>query len=318
MVSRSAQKCRSPFAATRDGCGRSMCRDEDDNSGFPLTQQCCCKEDADDLDIHFDSTLPRYHYEIGFREFNNKFEFWYIIVILLESKWVRDLFRSKITGQPYMDSDSNESIWPPPCWCRTGQMVLLQAFTLKNPGRAYMTQGEPLYNELKELFAPNDPPPEDPNDDDDLIIIVDGDDEDLPMFQHEVIHALTTLDQFEVDLVIIPDSPVLEIVMISSDDDSNDIYGYFDSDFDLESSDDEDDIPVVIVGDPVGEVINPVPNDIVVANINIIGSDDEVNSPMTDVPIPSASLAAIRDAISSIPKFPLLRDGFSTSEEDSD
>ncbi|KAL8462110.1 hypothetical protein ACS0TY_033263 [Phlomoides rotata] len=65
------------------------------------------------------------------------FEFWYIIVILLESKWVRDLFRSKITGQPYMDSDSNESIWPPPCWCRTGQMVLLQAFTLKNPGRYF-------------------------------------------------------------------------------------------------------------------------------------------------------------------------------------
>ncbi|KAL8523308.1 hypothetical protein ACS0TY_013327 [Phlomoides rotata] len=109
-----------------------------------------------------------------------------------------------------MDYESHNSVWPPLHWCKIGQMVLLQAVTIKNPGsnpplpkfrsintpentsypsfsykhgvvwnreqnviyasphqwavwremhhmsRAYITQGKPLFDELKALFAPND------------------------------------------------------------------------------------------------------------------------------------------------------------------
>ncbi|KAL8491859.1 hypothetical protein ACS0TY_023456 [Phlomoides rotata] len=49
--------------------------------------------------------------------------------------------------------------------------------------RAYMTHGEPLYDELKALFSLDDGAKNDPADDDELIIIVDSDDED-DMQQH--------------------------------------------------------------------------------------------------------------------------------------
>ncbi|KAL8513398.1 hypothetical protein ACS0TY_012746 [Phlomoides rotata] len=53
---------------------------------------------------------PRYHYERGFREFIVVQEMRYTIVLRLESKWVCAIFKSKITGQPYMDYESHETI----------------------------------------------------------------------------------------------------------------------------------------------------------------------------------------------------------------
>ncbi|KAL8526250.1 hypothetical protein ACS0TY_015464 [Phlomoides rotata] len=173
--------------------------------------------------------------------------------------------------------------------------------------RAYMTQGEPLFAELKALFAPDDPP----QDDDELIVIVDSSDDDLPIFQHEVMQPLPPLDQVDLNLPIAPDSPIAEIVIISSDEGSDDYQGYFDSDIELDWSDDEDHIPVVMVEEAIGEIVNPEPPN------NVVSMPNEINSPKEDLPIPSASIAAIREAMRSIPQFPL-REGFTTSDDDSD
>ncbi|KAL8513933.1 hypothetical protein ACS0TY_013162 [Phlomoides rotata] len=36
-----------------------------------------------------------------------------------------------------MDYESHNSVWPPLHWCKIGQMVLLQAMTIKNPGSSH-------------------------------------------------------------------------------------------------------------------------------------------------------------------------------------
>ncbi|KAL8525509.1 hypothetical protein ACS0TY_014939 [Phlomoides rotata] len=61
----------------------------------------------------------------------------------------------------------------------------------------------------------------------------------------------------------------------------------------------------------VGEIFNPVP--IMVSD----SSDDDNVYPNSAVPIPSASLNAIRPAMLSIPHFPL-RDGFTTSDDETE
>ncbi|KAL8483194.1 hypothetical protein ACS0TY_026026 [Phlomoides rotata] len=127
--------------------------------------------------------------------------------------------------------------------------------------RAYMEQGEPLYNELKALFSPDDGPPAAPSDDDEMIIIVDdSDDEDFHPLPLQVVQALPTLNQENLNYILLQDPPLPEIVVISSDsdDDGYDVDGYFDSDFELDYSDDEDHIPVVMIEDDIGEVIDPV------------------------------------------------------------
>ncbi|KAL8514348.1 hypothetical protein ACS0TY_013461 [Phlomoides rotata] len=161
--------------------------------------------------------------------------------------------------------------------------------------RAYMTQGEPLYDDLKDLFAPDNGPQHDQSDDDELIIIVDSDDEDVPLFQFPLVHALPTLDEVDIHLHVLPDSLVLEVVFISSDEGSPNFNGYFDSDVDLGFSDDEDHILVMMIEEAIGEIINPNPAS------SLVPSNDNSDSPSNDLPIPSASLAAIRDAIRSIP-----------------
>ncbi|KAL8531800.1 hypothetical protein ACS0TY_008410 [Phlomoides rotata] len=151
--------------------------------------------------------------------------------------------------------------------------------------RACMTQGEPLFDDLQALFAPDNGPQHDPIDDDELIIIVDSDDEDMHLFQFPLVHALPVLDQVDIHLPILLDSPVPEVVFISSDECSPNFNGYFDSDVDLGFSDDEDHIPVLMIEDAIEEIINPIPN-------NTVGPRaDELDSP------PSASIAAIRESI---------------------
>ncbi|KAL8498149.1 hypothetical protein ACS0TY_021471 [Phlomoides rotata] len=51
--------------------------------------------------------------------------------------------------------------------------------------RAYLTAGDPLYYQLKELFAPD-------NDegDDDIIIVIDSDDDEYPLIDDLVVHVL--------------------------------------------------------------------------------------------------------------------------------
>ncbi|KAL8535253.1 hypothetical protein ACS0TY_011031 [Phlomoides rotata] len=184
--------------------------------------------------------------------------------------------------------------------------LILQRFPM---ARAYMSYGEPLYNELRALFAPDDGP----DSDDELIIIVD--DEDFPQM---VVHALPPLDQVNLDYIVIPDSPVPEVVMISSSDDDEDFYGlfvsdneneelfgYFDSGVDLDYTDDEDHILVEMVEDVAGEVVDPV----IIINIDdtpdTVQADDALFIANTDIPILSASLAAIHEACHQIPPFRL-------------
>ncbi|KAL8507056.1 hypothetical protein ACS0TY_017804 [Phlomoides rotata] len=151
--------------------------------------------------------------------------------------------------------------------------------------RVYMTQGEPLYDDLKDLFAPDNGPQDDPSDDDELIIIVDSDDEDVPLFQFPIMHALPALDEVDIHLPVLPDSR-----------------GF---------SDDEDHIPVMMIEESIGEIINLDPA------TSLVPNNDNSDSPSNDLPIPSASLAAIRDVIRAIPQFPL-RDGFTTSDSEDD
>ncbi|KAL8531706.1 hypothetical protein ACS0TY_008339 [Phlomoides rotata] len=184
--------------------------------------------------------------------------------------------------------------------------------------RAYMTQGDPLYTELKSLFAPDDVPPDGPLDEDELIVIMDSDDEDFPPLPLPIVHALPALDQHDFNQVILPDPPVAEVVVISSDDDSDDdMYGYFDSDVELDFSDDENHIPVLMIEEAIGEVVDPMPIRTAATNTQLEALHDVPGSPNADLPIPSASLAAIRAAIRTIPYF-RLRDYFTSSDEEFD
>ncbi|KAL8521305.1 hypothetical protein ACS0TY_011731 [Phlomoides rotata] len=183
--------------------------------------------------------------------------------------------------------------------------------------RAYMTQGDPLYTELKSLFTSDEAPPDGQFDEDEMIVIMDSDDEDFPQLPLPVVHALPALDQFDFNNIFVPDPPVDEVVVISSDDDSDNIYGYFDSDVELDFSDDEDHIPMLMIEEAIGEVVDPIPSRRETTNTELATIHDVPGSPTADFPIPSASLAATRAAIRSIPSF-RLRDCFTSSDEESD
>ncbi|KAL8544001.1 hypothetical protein ACS0TY_004522 [Phlomoides rotata] len=176
---------------------------------------------------------------------------------------------------------------------------------------AYKTQGEPLFTELRSLFAPDDGPQNDPEDDDELIIIVDSDDEDMPPIPFQIVQALPALDPADLQVPMQPDAPVPEVIEISSDESNHNYHDYFDSDVDLDFSDDENQFPPLPIDDIIGEIINPEPM------YSSASSEYDIGSPTSTILIPSASLFAIRAAMSSIPYFPL-HDGFTTSDDDSD
>ncbi|KAL8551711.1 hypothetical protein ACS0TY_000691 [Phlomoides rotata] len=93
--------------------------------------------------------------------------------------------------------------------------------------RAYTFNGEPLFAELKLLFGPDEV-----NDGEGLILIVDSEDEDHHYYEEEVVHALPAAD---------PNAPLIpELVIISSDSDSDDIYDMFDSEVELNFTTDEE------------------------------------------------------------------------------
>ncbi|KAL8535967.1 hypothetical protein ACS0TY_011569 [Phlomoides rotata] len=177
--------------------------------------------------------------------------------------------------------------------------------------RAYRTQGEPLFTELRSLFAPNDGPLNDPEDDDELIIIVDSDDEEMPPIPFQIVHALPALDQADLQQPMQPESPVPEVIVISSDESNHNYHDYFDSDVDLDLSDDEHQFPPLPVDDTIGEILNSDPM------YSSSSSEYDIGSPTSTIPIPSESLFAIRATMLSIPYFPL-RDGFTTSDDDSE
>ncbi|KAL8484876.1 hypothetical protein ACS0TY_027246 [Phlomoides rotata] len=160
--------------------------------------------------------------------------------------------------------------------------------------RAYMAQGDPLYNELKALFAPDNGPQDGPADNDEMIIIMDSDDEDFPPLPQLVVHALPALDQVDWNYILVPDSPIAKIVVISSDDDGYDLDGYFDSDADLDYSGDENHIPVVMIEEAIGEMVDPIPNINPAITTALATNEDESTSLTAEIPIPSASLAAIQ------------------------
>ncbi|KAL8541931.1 hypothetical protein ACS0TY_002979 [Phlomoides rotata] len=193
------------------------------------------------------------------------------------------------------------AIWPPLCWCKSGRMMILQAGTEKKYGqmyplsRAYKSQGEHLLTELWSLFAPDDGPDNDPEDDEELIIIVDSDDEDMPPIPFQIVHALPALDQADLQLPMQPDSPVPEVIVISSDESNHSYQDYFDSDVDLDFSDDEHYFPPLPEDDTIGEILNPDPM------YSSDSSEDSLASPTSTIPIPVESLFAIRAAMLSIP-----------------
>ncbi|KAL8528565.1 hypothetical protein ACS0TY_006114 [Phlomoides rotata] len=162
--------------------------------------------------------------------------------------------------------------------------------------RAYRSVGEPLYNQLRELFAPTDDPG-----DDELIIIVDSDDENIPLDNNKIVHALPAAN------VVQPLDD--DILVISSDEDEDFIDGVFDSNVDIDYDDLED---YVLPDLSVDNVVSSISNDVII--VADTPSDDEVESPNVDFPIPSASLAAIRESLRSIPQF-VLRDEDTTSDE---
>ncbi|KAL8488398.1 hypothetical protein ACS0TY_024611 [Phlomoides rotata] len=179
--------------------------------------------------------------------------------------------------------------------------------------RAYMTHGEPLYDELKALFSPDDGAENDPVDDDELIIIVDSDDEeDLQQHPFQFVQALPAAQMVDIPLPVNPGSPDPEVIEISSDESNHSYHDYFDSDVDIDFSDDDDfNANDVNMNTAVGEIINPVPR--MVSD----SSDDDTVYPNSTILIPSASLRAIRAAMLSIPHFPL-RDGFTTSDDETE
>ncbi|KAL8490584.1 hypothetical protein ACS0TY_022555 [Phlomoides rotata] len=177
--------------------------------------------------------------------------------------------------------------------------------------RAYRTQGEPLFTELRSLLSPDDGGDNDPEDNEELIIIVDSDDEDVPPIPFQIVHALPTLDQADLQLPMQPDPPVPELIVISSDESNHSYHDYFDSDVDLDFSDDEYQFPPLLEDDTIGEILNPVPM------YSSNSSEDSLASPTSTIPIPAESLFAIRAAMLSILYFPLY-DGFTTSDEESE
>ncbi|KAL8524722.1 hypothetical protein ACS0TY_014364 [Phlomoides rotata] len=93
--------------------------------------------------------------------------------------------------------------------------------------RAYTFNGEPLFAELKILFGP-----EEDDDGEGLILIVDSEDEDHHHYEEKVVYALPAADP---NALFIP-----ELVIISSDSDSDDIYDMFDSKVELNFTTDEE------------------------------------------------------------------------------
>ncbi|KAL8499203.1 hypothetical protein ACS0TY_022250 [Phlomoides rotata] len=153
--------------------------------------------------------------------------------------------------------------------------------------RAYVTQGEPIFTELKALFAPDDGSQNDPEDDDELIIIVDSDDEDLPPIPFQIVHALPALDQVDMQLPMHLESLVPEVVVISSDESSHSFHDYFDLDIDIEFNDDENHTPALNQEVRIGEIVNPDPI------YSSASSDDDIVSPRSTLLIPAESLFAI-------------------------
>ncbi|KAL8472589.1 hypothetical protein ACS0TY_029696 [Phlomoides rotata] len=160
--------------------------------------------------------------------------------------------------------------------------------------RAYTFHGEPLFAELKILFGP-----EEEDDGEGLIIIVDSEDEDHPHYHEEVVNALPAA---------VPNAPFIpDLVIISSDSDSDDLYDMFDSDIELIFTTDEDvDGLEPVASDPVAEVID-----------GFLNSEDEVTTPDTIVPSASETRFYFDDAFVSRDSY-YLRDGFTTSDDDSD
>ncbi|KAL8485349.1 hypothetical protein ACS0TY_027593 [Phlomoides rotata] len=188
-------------------------------------------------------------------------------------------------------SAQNTQSWPPTCWCGAGPMKTFQASpSRRNAGRCTTsiswTAGEPLYTHLKELFAPDNDPG-----DDELIIIVDSEDDDIPLVPQNVVHALPTHNE----------QPLLndEILVISSDEDEDFLDGVFDSDVDLDYDDVENHDPQLSIDDVVSSISHDSLTD------NSHKSDEEVESPFDDIPIPTESLFAIHDSLRSIPRFVL-------------
>ncbi|KAL8473598.1 hypothetical protein ACS0TY_030439 [Phlomoides rotata] len=177
--------------------------------------------------------------------------------------------------------------------------------------RAYTTQGEPLWTELKTFFTPDDGSNDGADSDDELIIIVDSDDEDMSPVPYQIVHALPALDQADLQLPVLPNSPAPEVIEISSDESNHSYHDYFDSDIDLGFSDDENQINPVLVDETISEILNP---EILYSSDS---SDFDVGSPTSTIPIPSASFFAIRAAMHSIPYFPLC-EGFTSSDDDSE
>ncbi|KAL8481225.1 hypothetical protein ACS0TY_027669 [Phlomoides rotata] len=193
-----------------------------------------------------------------------------------------------------MEPGSNYGeIWPPSCWCKSSRMMIFQVGTEKKYGqmypmsRAYRTQGEPLFTELRSLFAPDDGPDNDPEDDEELIIIVGSDDEDVPPIPFQIMHALPALDQADLQLPIQPDSPVPELIVISSDESNHNYHDYFNSDVDIDFSDDEHQFPPLLEDDTIGEILNPDPM------YSSDSSKDSLALPTSTIPIPAESLFAI-------------------------
>ncbi|KAL8536649.1 hypothetical protein ACS0TY_012010 [Phlomoides rotata] len=159
---------------------------------------------------------------------------------------------------------------------------------------AYTFKGEPLFAQLKALFGP-----EDDDDGAELILIVDSDEEEHILTDEEVVHALPA--EAPVD-PLLPD-----VVIISSDSDSDDIYDDFDTDIDLEiSTDEEMKATEEAVSEPVEEVID-----------DFLLSVDEVTTPGISVPSFSESRFFYNAALNSMDPY-YLRDGFTTSDLESD
>ncbi|KAL8524663.1 hypothetical protein ACS0TY_014315 [Phlomoides rotata] len=141
--------------------------------------------------------------------------------------------------------------------------------------RAYLTAGDPLYNEIKELFAPDDDV-----DDDDIIIVIDSEDDEYPLLEELVVHALPAAAYYPLDE---------DILVISADDDDSFIDGLFDSDIDLGFSSDEEPPPALVTPD---EAVSGLSN-VDPVNLNAPPNEEEVMSLVIPIPIISASEAAI-------------------------
>ncbi|KAL8537304.1 hypothetical protein ACS0TY_012454 [Phlomoides rotata] len=105
---------------------------------------------------------------------------------------------------------------------------------------AYMTQGDPLYDGLKELFAPGE---------DELIIIIDSDDEDFPLHHQEVVKALPAVNELAPQVNA---EAIVDVIWnISSDEDVNYMDDMFEQDVDIGFTDDEDHILLVDISELV-------------------------------------------------------------------